>query len=68
MEFKVGDRVLFDHFGAKDRPGEVVKVTPRRVYIRWAAPTSQKTRVVPITRGAEGRPVWKNVRIVTEGE
>jgi hypothetical protein len=45
---KVGDRILFDHFGGKDRPGRVVKVTATAVYIEWKAPSSGKTRVVPV--------------------
>ena len=47
-EFNVGDEVLFDHFGGTDRRGRVVKATKSKVHIEWTAPSSGKTRVVPI--------------------
>lgn len=48
-DLQVGDRVLFDHFGAKDRPGEVVKITANGVHIRWTSPSSGKSRVVRLS-------------------
>jgi len=48
MNVKVGDLVLFDHFGAKDRRGHVVKITATKLHVEWTAPSSGITRVVPI--------------------
>lgn len=48
-KFKVGDLILFDHFGAKNRPGEIVKITPGAVHVAWHAPSSGKSRVVKLS-------------------
>lgn len=48
-DFKVGDVVLFDHFGSKDRKGTVVKLTANSVHVEWTAPASGITRVVKLS-------------------
>ena len=48
-EVRVGDRITFDHFGARNRAGLVVKVTPDAVSVEWTAPSSGKTRVVRLS-------------------
>ena len=46
--YRVGDRVRFDHFGAKERPGMIVKITAIKIYVQWTAPSSGVTRTVPL--------------------
>ena len=58
---KVGDEIRFDHFGGKDRLGKVVKVTAKRIYVEWLAPSSGVVRVVPISLDADALR-FKNVR------
>jgi hypothetical protein len=73
---QVGDQVMFDHFGATNRLGRVVKITATKLHVQWTAPSSAVTRVVPIslTPSAWGRahgcpapygPTDKNVRVIT---
>jgi hypothetical protein len=45
----VGNLVLFDHFGGKNRQGRVVKLTPTAVHIEWVSPSSGIKRVVSIS-------------------
>jgi len=63
MDLKVGDRIVFDHFGGTDRPGAVVKITPGAVHIEWTSPASGKTRVVPIktTPYVKGKPAFADL-------
>lgn len=61
---KVGDEIRFDHFGGKDRPGKVVKVTATAVYVEWTAPSSGKVRVVRLRHEPFSDIVAKNVRLV----
>jgi len=64
---KLGDKVLFDHFGATDRPGTVVRVTGTAVLVDWTAPSSGVTRVVRIRHvawpGREGRTQLEERRL-----
>jgi hypothetical protein len=57
---KPGDKILFDHFGATDRPGTVVRVTGTAVLVAWTAPSSGITRTVRLRHvawpGREDRP------------
>lgn len=55
---KVGDEVLFDHFGSKDRRGKVVKITASAAHVEWTAPASGKTRVVSISFKERAIPAW----------
>lgn len=45
-DFPVGTMVLFDHFGADNRSGKVVKRTVSSIHIEWTAPSSGQTRIV----------------------
>lgn len=48
-ELKVGDKILFDHFGMKDREGEIKKITPNAVAVEWTSPSSGITRTVRLS-------------------
>jgi len=59
--FRVGDRILFDHFGHRGREGRIVKLTAHAVHIEWTAPSSGVTRVVRVS--TKERPHWDESRI-----
>ena len=48
-DLRVGDLVLFDHFGGTNREGRVVKLTANAVSIEWTAPSSGITRTVRLS-------------------
>ena len=64
MALKVGDKILFDHHGVKDRPGVVTKITTKRVYIEWTAPSSGITHTVAFQL-EHLEKYGRNIRILT---
>jgi hypothetical protein len=57
--FRVGDRILFDHFGHKGREGRIVKITKSAVHIEWTAPSSGVTRVVRVSTLSRPYSAWQ---------
>ena len=59
VNFCVGDIVRFDHFGAIDRQGLIVRLTKSAVHVEWSSPSSGITRVVKLSTKLYRSPAFE---------